>query len=298
MWLDWSPLPPLRRGLLTSPLREWQARRALLQAWEDRFGPGATPLPPARQGLFVSLTSHRPRFATLAPTLKSLLLQDVRPQAVLLWIGQGDIEALPAEVRALEAFGLEIVACADHRSHTKYVHALERWPHANIAICDDDTYYPPHWLGGLVTAQRAGEIPCHRVHRVALDAYGMPLGYRWWEHDIAGPSASPRHFPTGVGGALLRLDRFDPAVLDMAQATSLCPTADDIWLYFMARLANTSFRHTGWTEPLVTWAGSQGSALWRLNVAEHGNDKCLDAMVTAFGCDFALDRLPSRALAA
>lgn len=283
MWLDWGPLPPLRRGLLTSPLREWQARRAMLQGWEERFGGEAPLLPPVRRGLFVSLTSHRPRFATLAPTLRSLLLQDMRPEAVLLWIGHADFLALPAEVRALEAFGLEIVPCTDHRSHTKYVHALRRWPHADIAICDDDTWYPPQWLARLVAAQRPGEIPCHRVHRVALDEDGALLGYRAWEHDIAGPGASPRHFPTGVGGALLRLDRFDPAVLDMAEARRLCPTADDIWLYFMARLAGTSFRHTGWTDPLVTWAGSQGSALWRLNVAEHGNDHCLEAMAASYG---------------
>lgn len=283
MWKDWGPLPPLRRGLLTSPLREWQARRALAQQWEVRCGDSPPPLAPVREGLIVSLTSHPPRYATLALTLRSLLLQSLRPEALCLWIARPDIAMLPAEVRELERFGLSIMPCEDHGPHTKFVHALRRFPHADIAICDDDTWYQPDWLARLVAAQRPGEIPCHRVHRVALGTAGEPLGYRYWEHDIAGPSASPRHFPTGVGGALLRLDRFDPVVLDMDRARQLCATADDIWLYFMARRAGTVFRKTDWSDPLVTWAGSQFSALWRRNVADHGNDRSLSAMAAEFG---------------
>lgn len=298
MWLEWGPLPPLRRGLLTSPLREWQARRALLAGWNEVYGPGAGPPPPARAGLFVSLTSHAPRFATLALTLRSLLLQELRPEAVLLWIGHADFPLLPAEVRELEAVGLRIVPCEDHGSHTKYVHALRELPHADVAICDDDTWYPPDWLARLVAAQRPGEIPCHRVHRVAVDAMGAPLGYRLWDHDIPGPGISPRHFPTGVGGMLLRLDRFDHRVLDMAEARRLCPTADDIWLYVMGRLAGTRFRHSGWTDPLVTWGGSQLSALWRVNVAEHANDRCLSAMFERYGTAIVSEREPERVLAA
>lgn len=298
MGLTWGPLPPLRRGLLTSPLREWQARRTLLSGWHARYGPGAVPLPPCRSGLFVSLTSHPPRYATLALTLRSLLLQSVRPEAVLLWIGARDLAALPAEVRELEAFGLRSLSCEDHGPHTKYVHALRRLPAADIAICDDDTWYPPHWLERLAATRRPGEIACQRVHRIVLDADGMPLGYRLWEHDIAGPGTSPRHFPTGVGGVLLRRDRFDPRVLDSDEAARLCPTADDIWLYFMARLAGTQFRHTGWTDPLVTWGGSQLSALWRANVADHGNDRSLAAMFARFGTDIVSDARADRVLAA
>jgi hypothetical protein len=189
--------------------------------------------------------------------------------------------------------------CQDHGPHTKFVHALRAFPHADIAICDDDTWYPPDWLTRLVAAQRPGEIPCHRLHRIAFDEAGTPLGYRSWEHDIEGPGVSPAYFPTGVGGALLRCDRFDPTVLDMAEARRLTSTNDDIWLYFMARLAGTIFRHTGWTDPLVTWAGSQGSALWRLNVAENGNDASMSAMLAKYGPELLRGNAPtSRTLAA
>ena len=108
------------------------------------------------------------------------------------------------------------------------------------------------------------------------------------KHDIAVPGSSPRHFPTGVGGVLLNSSLLDPRVLDVDEALHLCPTADDIWLYFMARLVGTQFRHTGWTDPLVTWGGSQGSALWRRNVGQHGNDASLHAMLDRFGYDIAV----------
>lgn len=275
-------LPPLRRGLLTSAYREFHARRTLEREWAARAHRlvqrgGRQP------GLFVSLTSHAARFGTLELTLKSLLLQDVRPEAVLLWIGHGDMAALPEEVRMLEAFGLSIMPCEDHGPHTKYVHALARFPGARIAICDDDCYYPPHWLGELVAGDRPGEIACHRIHRVALDAFGEPLGYRWWDHDTDEREASPLNFPTGVGGVLLRRDRLDPAALDIALARQLCPTTDDIWLYAMGRLAGTQFRLVGGHEPLTVWRTSQYSALWRANVLEHGNDVNLAAVFAHFG---------------
>lgn len=278
------PLPPVRRGLLTSGYREFHARRTIEREWEARAhrlvqNRGRQP------GLFVSLTSYGARFATLALTLKSLLLQDLRPEAVLLWIGHADMADLPREVRDLEPFGLRIIACEDHGPHTKYHHALREFPHARIAICDDDTYYPPHWLGELLWRDRPGEIACHRIHRIALDWLGEPLGYRWWEHDTDARDASRLNFPTGVGGVLLRLDRLAPEVLDIGLARRLCPTTDDIWLYAMARLAGTRFRLVGSHEPLTVWRSSQLTALWRTNVLEHGNDAHMEAVFAHFGVD-------------
>ena len=283
MGSKWLRMPPLRRGLLGSGARERRARRVIEDSWLARAEAG--PASAGARGLVVSLTSHGPRFGTLALTLKSLLLQTLRPERVVLWIGHGDMALLPAEVRALEALGLEIRACEDLGPHTKYVHALREWPGARIAICDDDTYYRPEWLADLVAGDRPGEIPCHRIHRIALDAHGLPEPYRLWEHDWEARDASPLNFPTGVGGALLRLDRFDHRVLDTHAARALCPTTDDLWLYAMARLAGTRFRLAGPYEPLVVWRSSQDSALWRTNVVEGANDRAMAAVVARFGVE-------------
>lgn len=283
MGSKWLRMPPLRRGLLGSGVRERRARRAVAEGWAQREEAGATGQ--ADRGLVVSLTSHAPRFGALELTLRSLLLQSLRPERVVLWLGYDDMPLVPTEVRTLERAGLEIRACEDFGPHTKYVHALREWPDARIAICDDDTYYRPDWLADLVAEDRAGEIPCHRIHRVTLDEQGFPQPYRRWEHDCEARDASPLNFPTGVGGALLRLDRFDDRVLDTDTARALCPTTDDLWLYAMARLAGTCFRLAGPYEPLVVWRGSQDSALWRTNVVEGANDRAMAAIVARFGVE-------------
>ncbi|HEU4650922.1 MAG TPA: hypothetical protein VFS49_05860 [Croceibacterium sp.] len=276
-------MPPIRRGLLSSGWRERRARRAVEDGWRARLD--GAPEPRAAGGLVVSLTSHAPRFATLALTLKSLLLQALRPERVVLWIGHRDMPLVPTDVRALERWGLEVRACEDFGPHTKYVHALQAWPDARIAICDDDTYYRPEWLDELVAADRPGEIACHRIHRIALGEDGLPEPYRLWDHDSQARDASPLNFPTGVGGALLRLDRFDSRVLDVNAARALCPTTDDLWLYAMARLAGTEVRLAGSHEPLVVWRSSQDTALWRTNVVDGANDRAMAAVIARFGAE-------------
>lgn len=286
MWRDWTTLPPLRRGLLTSRLREYQARVAMERGWEAK----ADMLRQSTGGdvdVVISLTSHAPRFGTLAPTLRSLLLQDLRPAAVILWISHRDLTALPDDVLRLREFGLTIEACDDHGPHTKYAHALRRFAGAGtgIAICDDDTYYAPDWLAGLVAGMKDGEMPCYRIHRVAIGRDGLPLSYRHWDHDSDLRDCSPLNFPTGVGGVLLHPDRFDPVVLDTELARRLCPTTDDIWLYVTAVMAGTRFRLIGDHAPLTVWRGSQFSALWKRNVLESGNDANMRAAIAHFGAE-------------
>jgi len=298
MGWKWRPLPPPHRGFFTNPWRERRARRIVDSDWARRLA-SAGPIDrcPGEPGLFVSLTSHAARFRTLALTLKSLLLQTVRPEAILLWIGDRDFPALPDEVRALEAFGLSIRACEDHGPHTKYVHALREFPQARVAICDDDNYYRPAWLAELVAADRPGEIPCLRVHRITLDKRGLPERYALWRHESRLRDASPLDFPTGVGGALLRAERFDPRLFDMGLARKLCPSNDDLWLYATARLAGTRFRLAGSYDPPIEWRRSQRAALWWINVAGRANDRNMAALIAHFGAERLFGRPATPALA-
>jgi hypothetical protein len=135
---------------------------------------------------------------------------------------------------------------------------------------------------------KRGEIPCHRIHRLVIGSDGLPLGYRHWDHDSDFRDCSPLNFPTGVGGALLHTDRFDPVVLDTELARRLCATTDDVWLYVTARIAGTRFRLVGDHAPLTVWRGSQFSALWKRNVLENGNDANMRAVIAHFGAERVL----------
>ena len=271
---------------LRARMREAGARRTIAANWAS----------PPRQvmvdgaPMLISLTSYPARFGTLALTLRSLLRQTVRPEAVMLWIGEKDVAALPEDVLALKADGLVVRPCEDFRSYTKFVHALREFPDHRIAICDDDTFYRPGWLAALATPMPDHHIACHRIHRIRLGGDGRPVAYNDWEQASPARDESPLNYPTGVGGVMLRASQFDPRVFDMATARAICPTADDSWLYWMGRLGGSRFVRVGDNDPLISWRASQHVALWRTNNAEaQANNAQIDALIERFGADVLSD---------
>jgi hypothetical protein len=66
--------------------------------------------------------------------------------------------------------------------------------------------------------------------------------------------------PCGCSGTLYPPRSFHPMVLDRA-FLKLCPTGDDIWYYWMLRKAGTKVKTAGWRRSVITWRGTQGSAL-------------------------------------
>lgn len=238
--------------------------------------------------LVVSLTSYPPRYGTLALTIKCLLLQMHKADAVVLWLEPGHRDALPASVIALQAFGLQIRNSTQFRSYNKLIPSLDAFPGATVVICDDDTYYWSTWLGEMVAqaSKSKGAIICHRTHLIDLLPTGEPTSYRDWKHNTPDCFPSPLAFPTGVGGILIPPGALDPMVLDTTLARSICPTADDIWIYWMGRRAGTLFRKIGPVRKFISWRSSQNVALWRENnVGEVANDRQIAAMIAHFGSD-------------
>lgn len=238
--------------------------------------------------LIVSLTSFPLRFPTLLPTLKGLMRQSMAPDRVQLWIAEEDMAALPAEVRALAAEGLEILPCTDLRSYKKIVPALRAHPDATIVTADDDLYYGPDWLAGLVDAARRhpDDVIGHRAHRIAYGPDGRMLSYELWKKNIAGEVSGPDIFATGVGGVLYPPGCLHPDVTREDLFRTLCPHADDIWLYWMARRQGAEIRHVGPRTRIVEWPGSQESNLRAINrgaPGETGNDRAIAAMTAHFG---------------
>ena len=239
------------------------------------------------QPLIVSLTSYPARYPTLAKTLKSLLDQTVVPDRTILWISHGDMAALPDEVRAFDGNGLEIKACDDMRSYKKLIPALRLFPDASIVTADDDVYYRPDWLARMVAAAKAepGTVVAHRCHLASQDAGGAFRSYADWQMATDEPTdtADGLLFPTGVGGVLYPPGSLDPRVLDVATFQALCPHGDDIWLFWMTRLAGTPLHCLGTIEAPIAWDGSQDVALLHRNWLSGGNDEQVQAMERHFG---------------
>ncbi|MFO1121847.1 MAG: hypothetical protein U1F47_05970 [Hyphomicrobiales bacterium] len=236
--------------------------------------------------LVVSLTSYPPRYATLHLTLKTLLSQDIRPDLVVLYVFEGDVAALPDAVLGLVGRDFEIRRVAhDIRSYKKLIPALRDFPEAVIVTADDDVRYRTSWLSELVLAYDPSrrEVLGRRAHRIRSDEAGGILPYAQWEHRVAAAAAGPDILPTGVGGILYPPGTFGEEVHDSESFAALCPLADDIWFYFMARLNGVSCRKVGDGRKDYYWEPSQRVALATGNVEGLGNDAAMARMIARFG---------------
>ena len=243
---------------------------------------------PLQQPLIVTLTSYPPRFPRLAKTIASLLDQTVVADRTVLWIAEQDRAAVPDDVRILEAHGLEIRGCDDLRSFKKLIPALETWPGSTFVTADDDVYYPPTWLESLVVASvtAPGHVVAARSHLAKLDGEGWFMPYADWQLATSArtaPSADTRFFPTGVGGVLYPPAAFAPMVGETHTFQELCPYGDDIWFFWMARLAGTRHcRARDWFD-IVSWPDTQEVALYNDNLLGDRNDRQIRAMERHFG---------------
>ena len=277
-----------RRLLPEAALHQWRWARARWRARSLGRGAPRTPRPhnlPAP--LYVSLTSHAARFGMLPHTLRSLLRQSVRPDGILLWIAHEDIPRLPRKIARLASRGIIIRECADLRSYKKLVFALAEFPDAFIVTADDDLYYPPTWLETLVEAVDPAEktILCHRAHRIAFNEDGGVAPYDSWQWEVQDEAArrpSTDLVPTTGAGALYPPHCLSSEVTDAQLFQRICPTADDLWFYAMARRAGTLVMKAAGRFRVVPWPGARESSLWAINEGG-GNDRQIRNLEEAFG---------------
>jgi len=270
----WSLRRQLRRYLPATWMNSIdRARQMLRLRAAERAIRG--PIRPARDHelpgeLIVSLTSYPPRFATLSKTLESLRRQTVRPDRIVLWLAHGDVSQLPATVKDIaQVSNIEIRECADTKSYKKLIPALAEWPDAFIVTADDDLYFEPTWLEQLVSGAEEGEnvVVCRRAHKPMRTA-GSLRPYVDWEWDFIGHGEIFEDlFPTTGSGALYPPGSLHEMVSDQATFMSICPTADDVWLYCLARMAGSRFKQVGTGFAQVSWKGSQDVSLTATNLS-------------------------------
>jgi hypothetical protein len=237
--------------------------------------------------LILSLTSYPARFPTLHLTLRSLLAQSIKADRIVLWIAQADKASIPADVKRLRQYGLEIRACEDLRSFKKLVPALEAFPDAYIVTADDDVYYARNWLEGLVDGvdPQVPAIVCGRAVRLVRSEDGKLAPFLEWQFRVTDDLArapSADIMAEGAGGVLYPPRALNEIVSDRERFERLCPTSDDLWFYWCARMAGTLYKKVGGKSRQITWAGSENSSLWHQN-KRGGNDRAIRALEKEFG---------------
>ena len=243
--------------------------------------------------LIVSRTSYPERFGELPLSIYSLLKQKLKPDRIILWLGNDgeykEINDLPYEVTRFIKNGLEIRFVKDIRSYTKIIYALREFSKAVIVTADDDIYYPSDWLGKLYYSYAAHpeDIQVHRAHRAKV-IRGALAPYEDWGKHVEEETARFDNFLTGVGGALYPPECFTKEVLREDVFLKNSPNADDVWLWVMALLSGRRVRvvknhiKTLRCTNLYRQMFKKGRTLYALN-SSGGNDEQLHNLMKLYG---------------
>lgn len=195
--------------------------------------------------IVVSLTSYPARLKNIHLCLRSLLLQTVKPDKIILWFGSDTQKTdLTPEMLALEPYGIEYRFDPQYnlKPHKKYYYAMQEFPEDIIITVDDDVVYPPRTIESLVNsyARYPDAVSARRVHKIIFDEHGQVAPYEKWHKEYRKEKGkSTNLMAVGVGGILYPPHCLDPRAFDIQKIQQLCLGADDIWLKCMETLRNT-----------------------------------------------------------
>lgn len=230
-----------------------------------------------KRKIIVSLTSYPQRFHTLEICLKSLLLQKMKPDKIIVWYDCDD-SRITSGMRKMEMFGVSFRHVEINlRSHEKYFYAMQEYKDDIIITVDDDIVYPATLVKSLVSMHnKYPECVCaRRVHKIVYNSDGSMKPYNSWIdccHSEREPSDSV--MATGCGGVLYPPYLFtDNSMFDAYKIKKYCLEADDIWLYCFEKKLGI---RVVWV-PCIVEAGyfikkAQRTGLMKTNVTECKND--------------------------
>lgn len=222
-------------------------KEALLTQTLNAVDKGVTAETIAECPVVVSLTTHGKRLYEVPLTIESIMQGTVKPNRIILWLDK-DVEGkpLPALLERQRERGLEILYNQRNiRSFTKLIPTLRLCPDAIIVTIDDDMFYQPDMLEGLLNTHQMypNDVLANRVDTIVLGPEGKPLTCLKWHLFQKPQEISPLNVALGVEGVLYPPNSFDEEVLNEDVFMSICPTADDLWFKAMELKAGTGVRH-------------------------------------------------------
>lgn len=281
-------LPRERRNAIAVVFRRWTH-------WVPSFYREAKELGITREKrevpITVSLTSFPARISEIHRTIHTLLTQTVKPDRVVLWLGEEKFpnkEAdLPKKLLRLKECGLTIGWTRDVRSYTKLLPALRTYPDDVIITVDDDIFYNPDMVERLYNSYLADPtcIYAQTVLRVTVNG-GEISPYNSWKRGVPTGEKSVLNHLEGVGGVLYPPHILPGEVFNEDAFLSLTPTVDDIWFWSMAILKGVKVCDVWGGESMPfphNPRANTTSSLWSANIDPSvGNDKQFAALMERY----------------
>lgn len=242
-----------------------------------------------KQKVIISLTSYPKRFKNLHLVIKSIMLQTVKPDKIILYLGNDSLNIkLPKKLEKLQKKGLQIeIKNENLKSHKKYYYAFQEFPNDLIITIDDDLVYENRMIELLLKSyeQYPNAISAKRVHRIRRDSEGKVMPYNNWELECTSISEpSMALFATTGAGTLFPPSCLGKEVFNKSVFMEECQNADDVWLKFMQILSETPvvFVKGKRVMPSII-LGTQENALCDENVGMNMNDVYINNLEKLYG---------------
>ena len=240
--------------------------------------------------IIVSLTSYPGRINAVPATIGSLLRQTVKPDKIVLWLGEEKFpnQELPTIFNSLRECGVEIRFRPDLKSHTKYFYAVQEFPNDLIITVDDDLLYRKTIIEELYNSYKKFPncISALRVHKMRFNDDASIKKYADWimEYSSNIGDSSHQFFATGVGGVLYPPHSLHTEVTNLAVIKKYCHNHDDLWLKVMAVMNGTKVVMAADSKKANDGQimGTQSSGQWKENVVDGGNDRQTEAVLSVY----------------
>lgn len=236
-----------------------------------------------REKITVSLTSYGKRLGLVHIAIKSMMVQTIKADAIVLYLAKEDSgKRIPQEEELIKA-GLRIERnVEDLKSHKKYFYAVQEYPESLIVTVDDDTIYDDRLLEDLYVGhmEYPEAVICRRGHRMTK-RNGQTAPYDLWEGCVMSTAPERGICATGVGGILYPCGEYRKAFLDERGIRQTSLYGDDLWLKTVELIWGIRTYALG-ELPAVVIAGSQEEALYKENADNKRNDEYVDLLQQYF----------------
>jgi|GEM_PF-6803634 glycosyltransferase involved in cell wall biosynthesis len=240
--------------------------------------------------VIVSMTSYPGRMGTIDQTIRTLMKQTVKPEAIVLWLSEeqfpGGKKDVPASVLSLLGRGLDIqFRKGDLKPHKKYFYALQEFPDKIVITVDDDILYEPDTIEKLMESYRLfpNAVSAMRVHRI-LFSEGKVKPYSEWKLNDPSFFRNPSRLAmaTGAGGVLYPPGIMPESLFDEEAIMDTCLFGDDLWLKTNELLAGIPVVLAAPSRELAYVEGTQSEALWIDNKEGGRNDSQIAGISSLF----------------
>ena len=236
-----------------------------------------------KEKVIASLTSFPARIDCVEYAVKSLMLQDYKPDRIILWLSNVQFtgeEQLPKSLLAMKDLGLEIKFCDDDlRGHKKYFNVIKEQKENEIVITfDDDIIYPPDSISRLIKLHEKfpKAIIANRGYEIIFDKTGALCPHKKWKLMSRYGVKTPKrllHLSNG-SGVLYPYGSLYKDVCDDKMIKRFALGIDDLWMSVMALLNGTYMVKSHYA--FKTFTVYPGSQKFQLGLENMRNEEKVD----------------------